>query len=323
MPEMTVADVIIRTSGGTIRLISRGHASRMQLYLFEPKNAQKNETCSITLEPLGTNPDTLLGVPIGPKMVPHGSRPTLTAARLPCGHCFNGMALIVHMAKNSMQCPLCRQGSRRDRLDLRLTFPNEPWMPAIESSVLAGQVSTQQEGAHAGNFADAVFVNNHNIDQLPVHAAFVLYSPSSTTDPTTMLHRLPTVSMRVRLEVLQHPLLSAHSAPLSTRSPTTPLLRYRLPSEFARMLTHQMHDMGERIFFHVHVYASFLGTVFDLAHMQCLPYPLDATVAPLSDPPSEHISFSSGGSPTIRDFLYTPSQTAIVSMLTIMQATHF
>ena len=308
-------DTILYASSGTVKLISRSNVSRMQLYLFEPKFEQKNETCSITLDPIGTNPDTLLGVPIGPKTVPYSARPTLTAARLSCGHCFNGMALLVHMAKNSMQCPMCRQGSRRERLDLRLTFPKEPWVDAIESSVLAGSIV----GAHTGNFADAIFVTS-NFDQIPVHAAFVLYSPSSA-EPTTMLHRLPTVSMRVRLEAIQHPLLSPNNTmPLSTWSASTPLLRYRLPSDFARMLSNQMHDMGERIYFHVHVYASFLGTVYDLAHMQCTEYPLPAEHSPIVDPPSERITFANPA--TIHGFLYTPSQTAIISMITIMQATN-
>jgi hypothetical protein len=59
------------------------------------------ETCPITMEPLGT--------PALEGQLFDGA-PEINAVRLACGHGCNGMALVYHWMRNHMRCPLCRKG---------------------------------------------------------------------------------------------------------------------------------------------------------------------------------------------------------------------
>ena len=306
-------------SGNTtaVRLITRSNTYFTRMTLFNPTDDArfKECTCSITLDHIGTNPDALLGITIGPTIVPLRAKPANTAARLPCGHTFNAMALIVHFTKNNMQCPLCRNGSAHDRLDLALSFPHESWVPKIVASVLAS--SAQRH--HMGNFAD-VLMPPSNIEDLPVHAAFVIYSvPPLESNPAAVMHRLPTVSMRCRLELVSNPFYSANDMTLSwwfTHNHNIPPLCYRLPSAFARLLEDQMRDMSH-VLFHVHIYAAYAGIVLDMAHMECTPYPLLLTTAVML-PPADKISFATP--PTVSQLVYTPSQATLTSIFAMMQA---
>ena len=85
---------------------------------------QDDEQCSITLGPIGEPPLSLQAVPLS-------SDPLLTCAEMEvCGHRFNAMALIAHFAKNAMTCPMCRAGLANNKMDMRASFPNEPWTAA-------------------------------------------------------------------------------------------------------------------------------------------------------------------------------------------------
>ena len=292
---------------------------QQRLTLFAPTTT--DESCSITLEPMGTNPDTLLGVTIGPTMVPVAAQPELTAARLPCKHCFNAMSLLVHFARNNMQCPLCRKGSPTHKLSLHLSFPGEPWAWSVEQSIMANTV--QEILSDSGSDSPLYFNIYPNDEILPVHATFLLYGRSGLGHPVP-LHRLPTIAMRCRLEHIPHPFFSNNEITLSSwfsaGSLTPPPLRYRLPSTFARLLGEQIQDM-QITFLRVHVYASYEGIIFDMAHMEQSAYPFPNDFVPAVDPSTEAMSFRHNNNDPLSNILhfsYTPSPNTILSILTLL-----
>jgi hypothetical protein len=80
------------------------------------------ETCPITMEPLGAP-----AVDGAERDVLFEDAPELNAARLPCGHRFNGLALVHQWMRNQMRCPLCREGA-----DARLSAANFTGAWAVE-----------------------------------------------------------------------------------------------------------------------------------------------------------------------------------------------
>jgi hypothetical protein len=75
------------------------------IYITEPRS--NTEICSITLDPIQENP-TICDFQISG--TPLQSKPNHSCIQLSCNHRFNGMALLIHFAKNSMTCPMCRSG---------------------------------------------------------------------------------------------------------------------------------------------------------------------------------------------------------------------
>jgi len=251
-----------------------GHSQAVTL--FAPSDSP--EICSITLEPLGVNADTLLGVAIttGPVSV----YPELTAARLQCGHSFNAMALLVNFAKNRMQCPLCRKGSHSSQLDLRRNFRAEPWLKAVCAAV------------GVSSLPPIVFVD------IPVHATFVLYGKVAADVP---LHKRPAIAMRCLLEMVQRAV------------PT----QYRLPSAFARRIEQQIRDMDMALIqVHMH-HAAAGGIMMNMAHMHAATYPFPVDFEPQIEPASEHVCF---GNSNVKQFIYTPSEVTLDSVLALTLA---
>jgi hypothetical protein len=72
------------------------------------------DTCPITMEPLGAP-----AIEGAEHDVLFEDAPELNAACLPCGHRFNGVALVHQWMRNHMRCPLCREGA-----DFRLSAAN-------------------------------------------------------------------------------------------------------------------------------------------------------------------------------------------------------
>ena len=221
-----------------------GHSQ--PVVLFAPEDSS---LCSITLEPLAVN-TPMWGLDL--KAGPVSAHPTLMAVRLKCGHCFNAMALLIHFAKNTMQCPLCRRGSHSSRLNLRRHFGSEPWLRAVEASI------GREPPAQSLTFVD-----------IPVHATFMLYGTGDRE-----LHRLPTVAMRCLLELVHR------------RAP----MQYRMPSAFARRLEQQIRDM-DVAFLQIRMYHTGDEMVVDMAHMQATVYPFPLNFEPLVEPSSEHVCF--------------------------------
>jgi len=296
---------------------------KQHVTFYAPTTDEGADMCSITLEPVGHNPETLLGVKIGSAVVPLKSKPTCVAARLSCGHCFNGMAVLVHFAKNSMECPLCRCGSSEHTLDLSQSFPSEPWVPALQNSILASNMA-----AHASALPTSILLGMRSADlgDIPVHATFVLYNNHPITDDGSARARFPTVAMRCRLEIIpQMPFLDDDPMTLASWFTTShpPPLQYRLPSVFARLLQDHINDMHAAQI-HIHVYAAYQGIVFDMAQMHATPYPFANDFVPCIEPASERISFRSrhnhvtDDAPTLQYFLYEPSRTIITNVLHLL-----
>jgi len=66
-----------------------------------------DEECPITQEPMLTyDLEFLQHVSFIPEL------PLFRKLTLPCSHSFSAMAITYHFLKNSMQCPLCRTGSK-------------------------------------------------------------------------------------------------------------------------------------------------------------------------------------------------------------------
>lgn len=79
------------------------------LLLLLSKPATEDEECSIAMEPISE-----YRLPFLPEGSRHESvwedKPSLTKASLPCGHGFNALALMYHLSRNGMTCPICRAG---------------------------------------------------------------------------------------------------------------------------------------------------------------------------------------------------------------------
>ena len=273
-------------------------------------------------------PDKLLGVDIGPNVVPMAAHPTKTAARLPCGHRFNAMALVVHFAKNNLQCPLCRKGSPTQKLHLGLTFPGEPWVGPVEANILLSAIANRDASSSNNRQDDQIWLLYNSIEPattiFPVHATFFLYGQEPPPGGGT--RRLPSIAMRCCLEPISHPFFSDQDITLSSwftaaHAAPPPPLRYRLPTSFARLLHDQMWDM-QITSFQIHIYATCEGLVIDMAHLQPTAYPLPADFTPVVEPSSEQITFThpnNANTPTaLPQFVYTPSQNTIVSIIALL-----
>jgi hypothetical protein len=165
-----------------------------------------------------------------------------------------------------------------------------------------------------------------DLTNLPVHATFLLYGRQEQATPAQVpLNRLPTISMRCRLEMVPHPYLSSYDTlPFSGyhRISAVPPLRYRLPSSFARLLREQTRDM-DVAFLQIHIYAPYEGIVFDMAHMHHVVYPFPNDFEPRVEPASDSISFGGNSSNAdaacdITQFMYTPSQTTVFAILSML-----
>ena len=105
------------------------------------------EVCSITSEPIGSPDAEVPYAPEGRQGV-FAALPALTCAQLPCGHRFHATAVLVHLMRNGLRCPLCRAGAggvpRRSRLPLQ-----ETWFAhtaaAIERDRLSELAALEQE----------------------------------------------------------------------------------------------------------------------------------------------------------------------------------
>jgi len=105
----------------------------LRVNITVPKN--KDEICSITLDPIHENP-TMHEFKI--TNTPIQSKPRHSCIELQCSHRFNGMALLVHFAKNSMTCPMCRAGIQ-DKMNFWASFPHEPWLEIMQNIIASDQ----------------------------------------------------------------------------------------------------------------------------------------------------------------------------------------
>lgn len=97
-PESETYSYVVRSSAPIDSALS------MKLLLSEPA---PEEECSISLENVS---DYRLPFVQEDQQSIIECKPLLKKASLPCGHGFNGMALLYHFAKHSMTCPCCRAG---------------------------------------------------------------------------------------------------------------------------------------------------------------------------------------------------------------------
>jgi len=98
----------------------------LRVRLTEPLS--ESETCSITMEAMDRPPE-INGIRF--QYVPLSAKPLHCCVELECEHRFNGMALLMHFAKNAMTCPICRGGLSGERMSLVSSFVNEPWNGAM------------------------------------------------------------------------------------------------------------------------------------------------------------------------------------------------
>ena len=104
----------------------------MKVRLVRPPTP--SEDCVITAEPIGSVDAEVPFAPPG-LHAPLASYPHLTCARLPCGHCFHATAILVHLLRNCLRCPLCRAGCDAHARTSLLPM-QEPWF-ALTSQVRA------------------------------------------------------------------------------------------------------------------------------------------------------------------------------------------
>ncbi len=95
-----------------------------------------DECCSITLDSICRGPEIQNCVL---DYSPLQSKPHHKCVQLGCGHRFNGMALLMHFAKNCMICPVCRSGIENEKLDYFLSFPGEPWLQTFTNIIQTGE----------------------------------------------------------------------------------------------------------------------------------------------------------------------------------------
>ena len=309
-------------------------------HLIKAGNDEDN-VCSITLDKVGVNPETLLGLPIGMEIVPLANRPELKGVQLPCQHRFNAMALIVHFAHNGMQCPMCRRGDASGRLSLSKTFGKEPWVESIEAKIREVVVNNNNNNHDmtmtmtSRQIASVLYIHSEEAyHHLPVHATFVLYG--ATTRPRSQANNRsgPAIAMRCRLDIVGHRFFSNQeitaaalfSSGSSLSLSSIPALQYGLPGSFSRLLYTQITDMNAA-FLQVHIHSSYQGLEFEMAHMRRTVYPLEDGCMPIVEPSSEQISLleassssSSGGDIDnhMFHFTYTPGQATLLSILALL-----
>lgn len=100
----------------------------MGVELCKPR---EGECCPVTCDAIGSG-----GVPHVPSGVrsPLAGFPELTCMQLPCGHRFEGTAVIVHFLRSAMQCPLCRAGVG-ERMDPVRSLRGERWLQTATRSI--------------------------------------------------------------------------------------------------------------------------------------------------------------------------------------------
>ena len=98
------------------------------------------EICAITTEPIGSVDAEVPFAPAGP---PLSACPQLTCAELPCGHRFHASAILVHLLRNSLRCPLCRAGC--DACARKTRLPRgEPWFTHTSTAVEADRARERE-----------------------------------------------------------------------------------------------------------------------------------------------------------------------------------
>ena len=116
MTAETLSDIPPAPPSTQLRLLdTTGTYAAEATFFTAPVHCE--DTCPITMEPLGASDGDVL----------FEDAPNLNAARLACGHCFNGKALVCHWMRNHMRCPLCREGG-----DFRLAALNFTGAWAVE-----------------------------------------------------------------------------------------------------------------------------------------------------------------------------------------------
>jgi len=115
-------------------------STSMKALLTQAKDPE--ETCSITLEPI-EEPTEIHGFKI--EVSPRELFPQHKCIQLSCGHRFNGMAVIIHFARNCMMCPMCRAGLH-EPLEFIRSFPLEPWHEIIQN--IMGRHQFLRNGIH-------------------------------------------------------------------------------------------------------------------------------------------------------------------------------
>ena len=104
-----------------VNLFPEGSGGRKIKVLIK-RTPSPEELCSITSEPIGSAD---VEVPYAPsdKHCIFSHLHHLTCAEMPCGHRFHATALLVHLMRNGLRCPLCRSGSDKLPRYLQLTSP--------------------------------------------------------------------------------------------------------------------------------------------------------------------------------------------------------
>ena len=107
-----------------------------------------SETCAVTMDFID-RPFDMNGTKLD--FVPLSSKPSHCCMQLSCDHRFNAAALLVHFAKNSMTCPVCRQGLNGERLSLINSFAGEPWLDKMQQ-VLGLNLQSQNPSSPSTHF---------------------------------------------------------------------------------------------------------------------------------------------------------------------------
>lgn len=106
-----------------------------------------SEICAVTMD-LIDKPFDMNGAKLD--FVVFRLKPDYGCMQLSCNHRFNTAALLVHFVKNSMTCPVCRQGLNSERLSLTSSFAGEPWLEKMQH-ILGSELQNRDPSSFVGN----------------------------------------------------------------------------------------------------------------------------------------------------------------------------
>jgi hypothetical protein len=298
------------------------------MFLVECTNA--DEVCSITMEPMAQTP-AMPGV--SKDTVPLAKYPHLTTAELECGHRFNAMALIVHFARNSMQCPLCRAGAPDAKLALHQSFPQEPWIPELEIGLLSVSLPSDSvlfrlDGLLVPSLANILT----DVMQIPLFATIWLHGRAATSsneeDPPSDNNDAlaPLLALECRLTPTHDFWQRVHnggvSYPYLETGPPSLRPQYELPHLFVNTFKELLEDIQPNafsldVFAMREDYMVHLTTSERLSYHQLQPEvtTLQGDTLLFSAPPNYQQRHTHSLTPSLCNLLYTPCDRSILSML--------
>ena len=288
-----------------LRLFPEGRGRSVKVLLRRPPTAPE-EACPITSEPIG-HPD--VEVPYAPAGVQCvlASAPSLTCAQLPCGHRFHATAILVHMMRNGMRCPMCRAGV--DALPKKSRLPaNETWFTHTSAAVERAHTQDRAEAvaedrAVAREMASAALRHATMSDLLP-DTRVIVWATLWLSDPPA----------GVRLAGVPIPLA------LSATQLEAGLFQYHMTNANLREVSRAASGLGAptlTVMLHATRFVEAMLPALCHVHLEEAQGITPSNPTPALEPPGSELSVEFSGADggfVLRSFVYRPCRATVAAM---------